>query len=114
MPRFFFFYFLTNSILHGIILPLHDLASAANGNPLIFIWSLILSERDLIVLSVNLMEVSDVILKQVCTDQIIEMTNLDNKIFKFIVKTLFTPAVFYFKISEGFYGLAATWLSKWL
>jgi hypothetical protein len=64
MPHFF--YFITNSLLHGIILPLTDLAEAANGNKLMFLWSLIPSERDLIVLSINIFEVGDKVLKDIC------------------------------------------------
>jgi hypothetical protein len=46
--------------------------------------------------------------------QLIEIATTDNKIFNFVAKTFFLPTVYYFKLSGGFCGLMATWLTKWL
>jgi len=47
MPRIY--YLIHTSILHGVILPLFDLAAASHGNYIEFIWSLIPSERDILI-----------------------------------------------------------------
>jgi len=108
------FYKMNNCILYGIVIPMQDIAASVNGSKILFIWEMIPKEEDILLMSYNLMELSTNILQEQCASQIIELSSFHNSILKFASRIVLAPAFFYFKLSGGFCGLAASWLSKWL
>ena len=104
------YYKFNNCILYGLVHPIKNLSDSVNGNNFLFLWNLIPSEKLVLELTFNAMEVSQEILANQCTNTILELTNLDNQIFKFAARLMFAPFFFYFKIS----GVIGNWLTKWI
>src|SRR5882724_135221 len=108
------YYKFNNCILYGLVHPLRTISDSVNGNNFMFLWNLIPSEKLLIQLTFNIMEVSHEVLFNQCANTVLELTNLDNHVFRFAARLLFAPFFFYFKISGTFCGTIGNWLSRWL